>query len=139
MDIRFWAQELVLLHVNNNNIFFGILSPNFLCFFFQERLYNPRLYVLLMYLTTSRYYFRKDKCNSLLLIMEVWTGLGPMVFRFVLGGFPSKNSGVWFIFLFYEFIYLLMLVAITYLILHKEMVEKFYYLLEYCGFTLTLL
>ena len=35
------------------------------------------------------------------------------------------------------FIYLLLLVAITYLILHKEMVERFWCLLEYCEFTLT--
>ena len=37
------------------------------------------------------------------------------------------------------FIYLLLLVAITYLILHKEMVEKSWCLLEYCEFTLTIM
>ena len=47
-----------------------------------------------------------------------------MVFPFTLGGFPRKNSGVWFIFLLHEFIYLLLLVDIVYLVLHKEMVEK---------------
>ena len=37
----------------------------------------------------------------------------------------------------HEFIYLLLLVVISYLILHKEMVEIFLCLLEYCEFTLT--
>ena len=40
-------------------------------------------------------------------------------------------------FLLHEFIYLLLLVDITYLVLYKEMVEKFLCLLEYCEFTLT--
>ena len=110
---------------------------NFPCFFCQERLYNPRLYVLLMYLVASKDYSREERCNPLLLIVEVWIGLGPVVFSFALGGFPRKNSGVWFIFPLHEFIYLLLLVAITYLILHKEMVEKSWCLLESCEFTLT--
>ena len=93
--------------------------------------------MLLMYLAASKDYSREDKCNLLLLIMEVWTGLGPVVFPFALGGFSHKNSNVWFIFLLHEFIYLLLVVAITYLILHKEKVEKFRCLLEYCEFTLT--
>ena len=96
------------------------------------------LYVLLMYLVVFRDYSRQDKCNPLLLIVEFWTGLGPVVFPFTLGVFPRKNSGVWFIFPLHEFIYLLLLVAITYLILYKEMVEKFWYLLEYSEFTLTI-
>ena len=88
----------MLLPVNSNDIFLGIISPIFLCFFFQERLYNPRLYVLLMYLVASRDYSREDRCNPLLLIVEVWTRLGPMVFPFALGGFLRKNYGLWFIF-----------------------------------------
>ena len=60
-----------------------------------------------------------------------------MVFPFALGGFSHKNSSVSFIFLLHEFIYLLLVIAITYLILHKENVEKFWRLLEYCEFTLT--
>ena len=47
-----------------------------------------------------------------------------MVFSFASEGFPRKNSGVWFIFLLYEFIYLLLLGDIAYLVLHKEMVEN---------------
>ena len=78
-----------------------------------------------MYLAAFRDYSKKDKCNPLLLIVEVWTGVGPVVFFFASEGFPLKNSSVWFIFLLHEFIYLFLLVAITYLILHKEMVEKF--------------
>ena len=58
-------------------------------------------------------------------------------FSLRIGGFPHKNYGVWFIFLLDEFIYLLLLVDIAYLVLHKEMVEKFWCLLEYCEFTLT--
>ena len=134
MDIIFWARELVLLPMNSNDVFL-VYFLQFFCFFCQERLYNPRLYVLLMYLAAFRDYSREDKCNPLLLIVEVWTGLGPVVFPFTLGGFPCKNSGVWFIFLLHEFIYLLFLVVI--LILHKEMVEKSWCLLEYCEFTLT--
>ena len=42
-----------------------------------------------------------------------------------------------FFFLLHEFIYLLLLVAIAHLILHKEMVENFCCLLEYYQFTLT--
>ena len=102
----------------------GILSPIFLCFFCQERLYNPRIYILSMYLEAYRDYSREDRYNPLLLIVEVWIGLGPLVFPFALGGFPHKSYGVWFIFPLHEFIYLLLLVAITYLILHKEIVEK---------------
>ena len=75
-------------------------------------------------LVASRDYSREDKCNPLLLIVEIWTGLGPVVFPFALGGFPRKNSSIWFIFLLHEFIYLLIVVAITYWIFHKEMVEK---------------
>ena len=60
-----------------------------------------------------------------------------MVFPFALGGFPRKKFGVWFIFPLHQFIYLLLLVAITYLILYKEIVEKSWCLLEYCEFTLT--
>ena len=93
VKIRFWAWELVLLHVNSNNVF-GYTFSNFLCFFSQERLYNLRLYVFLMYLAASKDYFRKDKCNALLLILEVWTGLGLVVFPFAFRGFPSKNYGV---------------------------------------------
>ena len=47
-----------------------------------------------------------------------------MVFPFTLGGFLHKNFGVSFIFPLHEFIYLLLLVVITYLIFHKENVEK---------------
>ena len=47
-----------------------------------------------MYLAASKDYSREDRCNPLLLIMEVWTGLGPVVFPLALGGFPRKNSGV---------------------------------------------
>ena len=89
-EIRFWARELVLLPLNSNDIFLGIIYPIFLCFFFQERLYNPRLYVLLMYLVASRDYSREDKCNPLLLIVEVWTGLDPVVFPIALGVFHIK-------------------------------------------------
>ena len=60
-----------------------------------------------------------------------------MAFPFALKGFPRKNYGVRFIFLLHEFICLLLLVVIAYLILHKEMVEKSWCLLEYCEFTLT--
>ena len=60
---------------------FWYTFSNFLCFS-QNRLYNPRLYVLLMYLAASRVYFREDRCNPLLLIVEVWTGLGLVVFPF---------------------------------------------------------
>ena len=60
-----------------------------------------------------------------------------MVFPFTLRGFPRKNFGVRFIFPLHGFIYLLLLVVITYLISHKEMVEKSWCLLEYCKFTLT--
>ena len=95
------------------------------------------LYVLLMYLAASRDYSREYMCNPLLSIVEVWTELGSVVFSFTLDRFPCKNSGVWFIFLLHEFIYLLMLVSIAYLILHKEIVEKLWCLLEYCEFTLT--
>ena len=91
-----------------------------------------------MYLVAFRDYFREDRCNPLLLIVEVWTELGPVVFSLALGGFPSKNFGVWFIFSLHEFIYLLLLVTITYLILYKEMVEKSWCLLEYCEFTITI-
>ena len=136
MEIKFWSWELVLLPINNNYVFWGILSPIFLCFFCQDKFYNPRLYMFLMYLTASNY-SREDRCNPLLLIVEVWIRLSPMVFLFAFGGFPRKNSSVWFIFLLHEFIYLLLLVTITYLILHKEMVEKSWGLLEYCEFTLT--
>ena len=137
MKIRFWARELVFLPVNSNIVFWYTFS-NFLCFFFcQERFYNPRLYVLLVYLATSKDYSRKDRCNPLLLIVEVWTELSPVVFPFALRGFPHKNFGVWIIFLLHEFIYLFLLVAITYLILHKEIVEKIWCLLEYGEFTLT--
>ena len=38
---------------------FGILSSIFIYLFCQERLYNSRLYVLLMYLTASRDYSRE--------------------------------------------------------------------------------
>ena len=94
MKIKFWAWELVLLHVNSNNVF-GYTFSNFLCFFLsQERLYNLRLYAFLMDLAASKDYFRKDRCNALLLILEVWTGLGLVVFPFAFGGFPSKNYGV---------------------------------------------
>ena len=61
-----------------------------------------------------------------------------MAFPFALKGFPRKNYGVRFIFLLHEFICLLLLVVIAYLILHKEMVENFCCLLEYYQFTLTL-
>ena len=77
--------------------------------------------------STSGYlitFFRGSRCNLLLLIVEVWTRLGPVVFPFALRGFPCKYSGLWFIFPLHEFIYVLLLVAITYLILYKEMVEK---------------
>ena len=81
--------------------------------------------MLLMYLAAYRDYFRKDSCNSLLLIVEIWTGLDLVVFLFAFEGFSCKNSYVWFIFLLNEFIYLLLLVDIVYLVLHKEMVGKF--------------
>ena len=136
VKIRFWVWELVLLPMTSYGIFKGILFPIFLYFFCQERLYDPRLYVLLMYLATSRDYFRENRYNPVLLIVEVWIWLGHVVFPFALGGFPRKNYCIWFIFLLHEFMYLLLLVAITYLILHKEMVEKFWCLLEYCEFTL---
>ena len=68
-------------------------------------MYNPRLYVLLMYLVASRDYSREDMCTPSLLIVEVWTGLSPMVFPFTLGGFPCKNYGVWFFF-FVAWVYL---------------------------------
>ena len=77
-----------------------------------------------MYLEAFKDHSREDRCNPLLLIVEVWTGLGPVVFPFALGGFPRKNYGVWFIFPLHEFIYLLLLFYINYLILHKERVEK---------------
>ena len=57
-EIRFWARELVLLPLNSNDIFLGIIYPIFLCFFYQERLDNPRLNVLLMYFEASIYYSR---------------------------------------------------------------------------------
>ena len=120
-------------------MFFWVVFIQFSLLFCQERLYNPRLYVLLMYLIAYKDYSREDGCNPLLLIVKVWAGLGPMVFPFALGGFPRKNYGVWFIFPLHEFIYLLLLVVITYLILNKEMVEKSWCLLEYCEFTLTIL
>ena len=62
----------------------------FSLFFFQDRLYNLRLYVLLMYLVASI----EDMCNPLLLIMEVWIELDHMVFPFAVEDFPYKNSGV---------------------------------------------
>ena len=99
MEIRFLAQELVLLPLNSNNVF-GYTFSNFLCFFRQERLYNPRLYVLLMYLEASRDYSREYMCTPLLLIVEVWTGLSLVVFPFALGGFRRKNYGVRFFFFF---------------------------------------
>ena len=132
----YFSSNSSLLLMNSNDVFF-ILSPIFLCFFYQERLYNPSIYVLLMYLAAFIDYFRKDKCNPLLLIVEVWTELGLVVFLFALEGFPCKNYGIWFIFLLHEFIYLLLLVVSTYLILHKEIVKKSWYLLKYCEFTLT--
>ena len=59
-----------------------------------------------------------------------------MVFPFhQIGGFPLKKILVSF--LLHGFIYLFMLVAIAYLILNKERVEKLWCLLEYCEFTLT--
>ena len=73
-----------------------------------------------MYLVASRDYSIKDRCNSLLLIVEVWTGIGPVVFSFALRGFLRKNSRVLFIFLLHEFIYLLLLIVIAYLILYKK-------------------
>ena len=90
-----------------------------------------------MYLEISRDYSRKDMYNLLLFIMEIWIELGLVVFPFALRGFPHKNSGVWFIFLLHKLIYLLQLVDIAYLVLHEEKVKKFWYLLEYCEFTLT--
>ena len=50
--------------------------------------------MLLMYLTAFRDYSREDKCNLLLLIVDVLTGLDPVVFPIALGGFPCKNYGV---------------------------------------------
>ena len=134
VEIRFWARNLILLLIDSNDAF-GILSPFFL-YFCQEKLYNPKLYVFLMYLIVSKYYSKKDSCNPLLLITNVWTRLNPVGFSFELEGFSCKNSDVWFIFLLYEFIYLLLLVDITYLVLHKEMIEKLWCLLKYCEFTL---
>ena len=32
VEIKFWAQELVLLSINSNSVFLGILSPSFLVF-----------------------------------------------------------------------------------------------------------
>ena len=61
------GHKLVTFYSNN---IFGILSPIFLCFFCQERLYNIKLYVLLMYLAASRDYSKEDRCNPLLLIAE---------------------------------------------------------------------
>ena len=43
-------------------------------------------------------------------------------FFFHTKGFPYKNYGICFIFLLHEFIYLLLLVIIVYLILHKEII-----------------
>ena len=43
-------------------------------------------------MVASRDYSREDKCDPLLLIVEVWTGLGLVVFPFALRGFPCKNS-----------------------------------------------
>ena len=94
VEIRFWARELVLLSVNSNIVFF-MLSLIFFCFSCQERLYNPILYVLLMYLIASKYYFREDRCNSLLFIVKVWTVLSLMVFPLIQERF---------IFLLHEFI-----------------------------------
>ena len=59
-----------------------------------------------MYLAASRDYSRKDKYNPLLLIVEAWTGLGPVVFLFALGGFPRKNSDVWFIFVAWIYLFI---------------------------------
>ena len=80
--------------------------------------------MLLIYLATSRDYSRKDRYNPLLLIVEVWIGLGLVIFSFASEGFSRKNFGVWFIFLLHEFIYLFLLGDIAYLVLHKEMVEN---------------
>ena len=113
VEIGFWTQELVLLPMNSN-MFFGYYFSNFL-YFCQERLYNPRLYVLLMHLVSSRDYSREDRCNPLLLIVEVWTKLGPVVFPFTLGSFPRKNSSVWFLFPLHEFIYLFIAASCYYL------------------------
>ena len=124
VEIIFWAQQLVLLAMNNNNVFWGILSSIFLVFFAKRDYIIQGYMCSWCILVASRDYSREDKCNPLLLIVEIWTGLGPMVFPFALGGFPRKNSSIWFIFLLHEFIYLLIVVAITYWIFHKEMVEK---------------
>ena len=71
--------------------------------------------------------------------MEVWTGLGPVIFPFALRVFRVNILVSDLFFMLHEFIYLLLLVDITYLVLHKEMVEKFWCLLEYCEFTLTIM
>ena len=93
--------------------------------------------MLLMYLASFKDYSRKDMCNSLLLIMEVRTRLGPVVFPFTLGVFHIKILVFDLFFMLHEFIYLFLLVDIVYLVLHKEMAENFSCLLEYCEFTLT--
>ena len=50
--------------------------------------------MVLIYLEASTDYSREDRCNPLLLIVDVLTGLDPVVFPFALGGFPCKNYGV---------------------------------------------
>ena len=60
-----------------------------------------------------------------------------MIFPFALRVFHVKILVSDLFFMLHEFIYLLLLVDIPYLVLYKEMVEKFWYLLEYCEFTIT--
>ena len=86
--IRFWARELMLLPTNRNSVF-GILSPIFFVFTKRDCIIQAYMCVL-MYLATFRDYSRKDKCNSLLLIVEDWTELGLVVFPFALGVFHVK-------------------------------------------------
>ena len=120
VEIRFWDQEIMLLPMNSNDIF-GILSPIF--FVFDKRdciiqdymcswcIWQPLEIIL-------------EKTSVTLLIVEVWTGLGPVVFLFALGGFPHKKFWCLIYFLLDEFNYFLLLIDIAYLVLHKERVEK---------------
>ena len=84
VEIRFWDQEIMLLPMNSNDIF-GILSPIFFVFAKRDCIIQDYMCSWCIWKPLE---IILEKTSVTLLIVEVWTGLGPVVFPFALRGFP---------------------------------------------------